>query len=115
MIGSFFDAYEMQMVRLICQFQEGGFKHTNLEQLYRALERLCEDRRPKRAGDNRKPLRSQALLTLDINKLIAEYQSGTAPYTLAIRFGIDRETVAKRLRDAGVFTLSTNPARISKT
>jgi hypothetical protein len=37
-----------------------------------------------------------------MSKLLADYESGIAPYSLAIIHGIDRETVAKRLCDAGV-------------
>jgi hypothetical protein len=98
------------LARLICQLQEGGFKRANLGQLYQALERLDEHSRPGRAGGKRKPLRSPALLDLDISKLIADYESGIAPYSLAIIHGIDRETVAKRLRDAGV-QLQTQTSR----
>jgi hypothetical protein len=36
-----------------------------------------------------------------MDKLIAAYQSGMAPYTLAIQFEIDRETVSRRLAEAG--------------
>lgn len=54
----------------------------------------------------RKPLRSRALLDLDIDKLIAAYQSGITPYTLAIELGVDRETIAKRLHEAGVLRRS---------
>lgn len=76
--------------------------HANLEQLYKALGRQDEHSRSGNAGEKRKPLRSSALLALDVSKLIADYERGIAPYSLAIKYGIDRETVAKRLRDAGV-------------
>lgn len=89
-------------MRLICQLQEGGLEHANLMQLYQALERLDEHSRSRCGVGKRKPLRSPALLGLDMSKLVADYESGIAPYSLAIIHGIDRETVAKRLRDVGV-------------
>jgi hypothetical protein len=97
------------MVRLICQPQEGGLKQTNLKQLFRALEHSNIHSCSRHTGGKRKPLRSSALLALDINKLIADYNSGIAPYSLAIKYGIDRETVAKRLRDAGVRLRAQQP------
>jgi hypothetical protein len=101
------------MVRLICQLQEGGLRHANLEQLYQAVLRLDVGGRPRRSKVRRKPLRSRALLSLSVEELTTDYLSGIAPYTLAIKYGIDRETVAKRLRDAGILT-SSNLGRASK-
>jgi hypothetical protein len=100
-------------VRLICQFQEGGLRHAKLEQLYQAVLRLDDSSRPRHPKARRKPLRSKALMSLSVEELITDYLAGVAPYSLAIKYGIDRETAAKRLRDAGVLTHS-NPARISK-
>jgi DNA invertase Pin-like site-specific DNA recombinase len=93
---------EASLVRLICQLQEGGFKHTNLEQLYRAVMLLDGHSRPKRTKGERRPLRSMALLALDMDRLVTDHATGIRPYSLAIKYGIDRETVAKRLRDFGV-------------
>ncbi len=86
-------------MRLICQLQE-DLRLESLQHLHHDLSALTAASCVTQ-GTKRKPLRSPALLNLDMDKLIAAYRSGIAPYTLALQFGIDRETVAKRLRDAG--------------
>jgi hypothetical protein len=89
------------MVPLICQFQEDGLRHSQLKRLHQDLAGLDARSRPK-CPDRRKPLRSAALLSLDLGKLKDDYVAGVAPYSLAIKYGINRETVAKRLKDAGI-------------
>ena len=88
------------MVGLIAQLLN-DWSNQRLRELYQDLQDKGH-RRPKNLSPSRKPLRSPALLALDMDKLIADYASGLGTKSLAVKYGVSRPAVALRLRKAGI-------------
>jgi DNA invertase Pin-like site-specific DNA recombinase len=90
------------MVGLISQLLN-DWSNKCLRELYEALQDETQHR-IQSFSPVRNPLRSGALLALDIESLIADFATGTGTRSLAIKYGISRPTVRRRLRLAGAAT-----------
>ncbi len=74
-----------------------------LNTLYDALKGLPRQLKHQKAV-GRKPLRSEALRAIDLDKFAEQYHSGLSIRQLASRHGIDRGTVRRLLGKANVET-----------
>jgi hypothetical protein len=88
------------MVGLISQLLN-DWSNKRLRELYGALQDKSHHR-IRNSAPTHKPLRSVALLTLNIESLIADYTTGLGTKSLAVKYGISRPTVRLRLKKAGI-------------
>src|ERR1700722_19518055 len=88
------------MVGLISQLLN-DWSNKRLKGLYQSLQNKAQHR-IRSTTPIRKPLRSPALLALDMEKLIADYATGLGTKSLAVKYGVSRPAVTLRLRKAGI-------------
>lgn len=80
-----------------------------LSRAIRAYRQLDLAQAPQTPAPRRQVKRAVRLSAVQVGRLIEHYQCGATVYELAAEFGIQRATVACRLKDAGVILRRQGP------